>query len=249
MVHAIEAWVTGLAGSWWVHLAVLGLSLVDGFFPTVPSESVVISLASISASTGVPSLVWLILAAWVGAALGDNVAYAIGRFVGTERFGFLQRGRGRRAVEAAEHGLERRALLFLMTARYIPFGRTAVNIVAGAVGYPHRDFLVRDAASTLVWALYSAGIGALAGQWFEDNRLLGIVAALVLAVVLSLVLERLVTWVHDALDRRAEQRRAHDGEHDALPSAGAAAPAAVRAPRETGTDSDTDSTHSSEEQR
>lgn len=205
-MRAFEAWITGIADAWWVHLVVLGLSFLDGFFPTVPSESVIVSLASLASSSGKPSLVLLVLAAWIGAALGDNVGYLIGRLVGWERFRLLREGRGRRAVEAAERGLERRALLFLMTARYIPFGRTAVNLVAGAVHYPHGKFLRRDLASTFVWALYSVGIGVLAGQWFEHNRLLGIAVSLVAAVVISLGVERIVTLVHDALDRRAAAR-------------------------------------------
>lgn len=211
-MRAFEAWVTGIADAWWVHLVVFVLSLFDGFFPTVPSESVIVTLASISATTGAPSLILLVLAAWAGAACGDNIGYAIGRAVGWERFRIFREGRGRRAVEAAEHGPRRRAPLFLMTARYIPFGRTAVNLVAGAVHYPHAKFLRRDLASTFVWAVYSVGIGALAGQWFEHNRLLGITVSLVAAVVISLIVERIVTAVHDHLDRRAARREADDGE-------------------------------------
>lgn len=205
-MQALELWIQSVSDAWWVHLVVLALSLVDGFFPTVPSESVVVTLGSLWGSSGRPSLILLILAAWIGAAAGDNVAYAIGRWVGWDRFRFFREGRGRRAVDAAEKGLRRRALLFLMTARYIPFGRTAVNLVAGAVRYPHTKFFHRDLLSTGVWAVYSAGIGVLAGAWFEHNRLLGILVSLVVAVVVSLVVERAVSAIHDRMDRRAEER-------------------------------------------
>lgn len=205
-MRAVEVWITGIADAWWVHLVVLALSLLDGFFPTVPSESIIVSLASLWSSTGKPSIILLVLAAWAGACLGDNLGYLIGRTLGWQRFRFFREGKGRPAVEAAERGLRRRALMFLMTARYIPFGRTAVNLVAGAVGYPHRAFFRRDLLSTFVWAVYSVGIGALAGQWFEHNRTLGIVVALVVAVVLSLVIERAVSAIHARLDRRANAR-------------------------------------------
>jgi len=211
-VRAFEAWITTIADAWWVHLVVLGLSFLDGFFPTVPSESVVVSLGSLWASSGKPSIILLGLAAWAGACLGDNVAYAIGRFVGWDRFRFFREGRGRGAVEAAHRGLRRRALLFLMTARYIPFGRTAVNLVAGALRYPHRQFLHRDLLSTFTWAVYSVTIGAVAGQWFEHNKTLGIGVALVAAVVIALIADRVVNIVHRVLDRRADACEAAEAQ-------------------------------------
>lgn len=208
-MRAVQEWVLTIADAWWVHLVVLGLSLGDGFFPTVPSESVVVTLASLWTTTGQPSILLLMLAAWIGACAGDNVGYAIGRWVGWERFRYFREGRGRRAVEFAERGLRRRALVFIMSARYIPFGRTAVNLVAGAVHYPHRKFLHRSLIGTFVWSVYSCSVGAFAGQWFAHNHLLGIGVALVAAVVLSLLLERIVTTVHERLDRHADRRERH----------------------------------------
>lgn len=205
-MNAVEQWIFAFSDAWWVHLVVLGLSALDGFFPTAPSESVVVTLASLWSSSGRPSIILIALAAWGGAFLGDNIGYLLGRWIGTERFPFLRRGKGLRAVGAAERGLERRALLFLMTARYIPFGRTGVNLVAGAVRYPHQLFWHRSLLSTFVWAVYSCAIGAVAGTWFENNHIIGIVMALVLAVATALVLERVVTFVHNLLDRRADAR-------------------------------------------
>jgi membrane protein DedA with SNARE-associated domain len=211
----IEEWILGIADAWWVHLVVYALATLDGFFPTVPSESVIVTLSSLWASSGQPSLILLGLAAWLGAWTGDNLGYLLGSKIGWERFRFLREGRGRRAVEAADRGLQKRALIFLMTARYIPFGRTAVNLVAGAVHYPHRHFWPRSLLSTFVWATYSCAIGAIAGSWFADHHMIAIVVALVAAVVIALVLERLINALHKALDRRAERREAAAGAADA----------------------------------
>lgn len=220
-VGTFQAWMTGLqdwivaAGdTWWVHLVVFALCAIDAFFPTVPSESVIVALSSLWASSSVPPIWLTVLAAWSGAFLGDNIAYLIGRTVGWERFGFLHRGRGLKAVQAAERGLDRRALLFLMTARYIPFGRTAVNLTAGAVRYPWRQFWHRSLAATFVWAVYSCAIGAVAGSWFEDNHLLAITVAVVIAVVVALVVERLVSLMNRLLDGRHE-RAAQQAEEEA----------------------------------
>lgn len=209
----MEDWILGVADAWWVHIMVYLFAAFDGFFPTVPSESTIVTLSSLWSSSGRPSIIFLGLAAWMGAWTGDNLGYLLGSKVGVNRFRFLREGKGRAAVEAAERGLEKRALVFLMTARYIPFGRTAVNLVAGAVHYPHKNFWPRSLLSTFVWAAYSCAIGAIAGAWFADHHLLAISVALVAAVVMALVAERLIAVLHRALDRRAERREAAAASH------------------------------------
>lgn len=212
LTGVLEDWILQIGDAWWVHLVVYAFAALDGFFPTVPSESTIVSLSSLWSSSGRPSIILIGLAAWAGAFTGDNLGYLLGNKIGWERFRFLRGGKGRRAVEAAENGLRKRALVFLMTARYIPFGRTAVNLVAGAVHYPHRLFWPRSLLSTFVWAVYSCAIGAVAGAWFENNHLLAITVALVAAIVMALVVERIIAAVHRWLDRRAERR---DAEADA----------------------------------
>lgn len=233
----LEDWILGVADAWWVHLVVYVFAAFDGFFPSVPSESTIVTLSSLWSSSGRPSIIFIGLAAWMGAWTGDNLGYLIGSKVGWERFRFLREGRGRRAVEAADRGLQKRALVFLMTARYIPFGRTAVNLVAGAVHYPHRNFWPRSLLSTFVWAVYSCAIGAIAGAWFADHHLLAITVALIAAVVVALIAERLIAALHRALDRRAERREAAgaaNAEEDPDPGTAPTAPTAGSEETRTG---------------
>lgn len=212
----LEEWILGIADAWWLPLMVYLFAAFDGFFPTIPSESTIVTLSSLWSSSGTPSIILVGLAAWIGAWTGDNLGYLIGNKIGWERFRFLREGKGRAAVDAAESGLKKRALVFLMTARYIPFGRTGVNLVAGAVRYPHRHFWPRSLLSTFVWAVYSCAIGAVAGAWFEDNHLLAITVALIAAVVMALLLERLIAAVHRKLDRRAERLAAEETDDAAV---------------------------------
>lgn len=214
LTGVVEDWILQIADAWWVHLVVYAFAALDGFFPSVPSESTIVTLSSLWSSSGRPSILLVGLAAWAGAFTGDNLGYLLGNKIGWERFKFLREGKGRRAVEAAEKGLRKRALVFLMTARYIPFGRTAVNLVAGAVHYPHRLFWPRSLLSTFVWAVYSCAIGAVAGAWFENNHLLAITVALVAAIVMALIVERIIAAVHRWLDRRAERREAEAADGD-----------------------------------
>ncbi len=241
LTGVLEDWILQIGDAWWVHLVVYAFAALDGFFPTVPSESTIVSLSSLWSSSGRPSIILIGLAAWAGAFTGDNLGYLLGNKIGWERFRFLREGKGRRAVEAAENGLRKRALVFLMTARYIPFGRTAVNLVAGAVRYPHRLFFPRSLLSTFVWAVYSCAIGAVAGAWFENNHLLAITVALVAAVVMALVVERIIAAVHRWLDRRAERRDAelHDSATDEKDGSAVGTGTDVGTAAETGPASDT----------
>ena len=67
-----------LVGSPWVFVALYAFATVDGFFPPIPSETVVIALASLWASGGTPPLFPVILLAAAGAFTGDQIAYTIG---------------------------------------------------------------------------------------------------------------------------------------------------------------------------
>ena len=55
----VEAWILALTSSWWVFVALFALCTIDGFFPPVPSESIVITLAVTAHTTGLPNI-WLV---------------------------------------------------------------------------------------------------------------------------------------------------------------------------------------------
>ncbi|WP_019182035.1 DedA family protein [Microbacterium yannicii] len=212
LLALLTTFVTDLAASPWVYLVVLVVCLVDGFFPPVPSETVVVGAATISVATGEPHLLLLIGVAAVGAILGDNIAYQLGRAVGTERFRWMRAKRVATTLDWARRGLDRRGALLIFTARYIPVGRIAVNMTAGATGYPLRRFLPLSIAAGMTWAVYSAVFGIVAGQWLHDQPLLAIVLAIAVAAVVGAVV--------DAVVRRILRRaaRAADVEPEAVPA-------------------------------
>jgi len=200
----INDFAVQLSGSEWVLLAVFTLAAVDAFFPPLPSESVVVALAAISASSGEPNLVLLTVVAAVGAFVGDNIAYRIGRAVGVERFGLDRRPRLRRAVDRARYELDRRAAVLILTARYIPVGRVAVNVTAGATGFPYRRFLPLAFVAASSWAIYSVLIGRVAGERIKDQPLIGAVIAVCIAAFVGFVIDHLL--------QRRRRREEADGE-------------------------------------
>ncbi|MDW4572383.1 VTT domain-containing protein [Microbacterium sp. M3] len=176
----------------WLYLVMLAVAIVDGFFPPVPSETVLVAAAAVAASTGEPNLAVLGAAAAVGAAVGDNIAFALGRRTGTDRFAWMRRPRVAGAFDWAGGALERRGAGLVMGARFVPVGRVAVNLSAGALGYPWRRFAGLSVAAGICWAVYSIAIGVLAGAWLKDQPLLSAGLGIVLALSIGLVIDRVV---------------------------------------------------------
>lgn len=189
LMDAINVFIVDAAGQWWVYPLLFILCTVDGFFPPLPSESVVVALAAVSVSAGVPNIWLVVLVAAVGAIVGDNIAYAIGRHIGTRRFHWMRRPRPAAAFAWAKRGLDHRGAALILSARYIPVGRVAVNMMAGATGYNRRRFVPFTILAGISWALYSAGIGTLAGRWVSDNHLLAVVVSVAVAMLMGLLLD------------------------------------------------------------
>jgi membrane-associated protein len=191
----VENWILALAASPVVYLGMYLFATIDGFFPPIPSESLAIALAALSVSSGQPNLALIILVAAVGAFTGDQIAYTIGKRLNTRRIPFRAGPRTQKTLDWAKLALARRGASVILAARYIPVGRVAVNITAGAVGYPRRRFVGLDAIASLTWALYSAAIGIGAGEWFKGHPLgaiaVGLVGGLLIGLVLDWTLSRL----------------------------------------------------------
>jgi membrane-associated protein len=188
-MQAINDFILAAAGQPWVLFLVLACCVIDGFFPPIPSESVVVGLSAVAATADVPNPWLLMLVAALGAFSGDNIAYLIGRRVGTTRWSWMRRPRMQSAFRWAGGELRKRPASLILVARFVPIGRVAVNLTAGATQYHHLRFIGLTTLSAVLWAAYSVGIGLFFGQWFEENHLLGAVIAIVCAVALGIVVD------------------------------------------------------------
>ncbi|GAA3584425.1 hypothetical protein GCM10022198_04610 [Klugiella xanthotipulae] len=194
--------VASFVASPWLPLVVLLLVAIDGFFPPVPSESVVVGLAALAAASGSPNIWLIMIAAAVGAVLGDHAAYTLGRLIGVDRIAWMRRPRIAAAVTWAQRGLERRAATLILTARFIPVGRVAVNMTAGATRFSRRRFLLLTLIAAACWSLYSTMIGLLAGAWLGSNPMLGAVLAIVGAIILGIFLDLTIAALTRGRDER-----------------------------------------------
>ena len=189
--------VLELAASPWVYPLLFALVVADAFLVLLPSETVVVALGALAASTGQPAVALLVPVAAVGALLGDTLCYLIGRAVGIDRWGWMRRGRIAAALRRTRATVLKRPAVLIFTARYIPYARIAVNLSAGAVGLPLRRFVPLAAVAGLAWAVYNTLVGALFGAALPDSPLLAIglsvAVAIVLGVVVDLVVQRVST--------------------------------------------------------
>lgn len=174
----------------WLYLVLFAVTIIDGFFPPVPSETVLVAAAAVSASTGDGNLLLLGIVAAVGAAIGDNIAFAIGRSVGTTRFAWMRRPRVAAMFAYAQTALDRRSAALILGARYIPVGRVAVNMSAGALDLPWRRFLPLSLIAGLSWSVFSLAVGLLAGAWIKGQPLLSALLGIGIALVIGLVIDR-----------------------------------------------------------
>ncbi|MEV0291314.1 MULTISPECIES: DedA family protein [unclassified Kribbella] len=189
MSDAILHFTEELMSSWWIYLALWGFAALDGFFPAVPSETLVVT-AGVFAATGEPSLWGVMVVAAAGAFVGDHVSYLLGRGAGGRLLDRLQPGTKRHAMALwAQRALAERGGLVLVVARYVPGGRTAVTLTMGSVRYPLRKFSLFAGIAAASWGVYCALVGYIGGKAFEDNPLKGVILGIGLALAVTLIVE------------------------------------------------------------
>lgn len=192
MFETVNALIEQNAAALWVLPALFLLATFDAVLPPVPSDSVVITLAAFGAAGGSSHLLALGAVAAMGAFLGDNLTFLVARRSRLRGLRYSPRPTLRRAFLRGERELDRRGGLAIVVARYIPVGRVAVNVTAGAGAFGHRRFTLLSGMAAVSWATYSVAIGAVAGHWVKDNLLLGAIGGIVLAGSLGLIVDRLL---------------------------------------------------------
>lgn len=180
----------------------------DVLIPLIPSETIVIT-ASVLAAQG-ELLIWLIVpAVALGAFVGDNLCYWLGRRVGDPIADRVFDGdEGQARLKWAEEALRRRGAILIGIGRFIPGGRTATTFAAGTLEMPYRQFLVADAIAASLWALYVSMLGYLGGETFKDSLWLPLAASFAAAMAVGGGFE---IW------RRLQSRRGKDILGDELP--------------------------------
>ena len=146
--------------------------------------------ASTSAHSSDPhlNLAAVVLGSFVAAVLGAQIGYWIGKFFGTAIFKPDARIFKTKYLDQAHAFFEERGNRAVVIARFIPFVRTIVPMIAGAGRMTQRAFFTANVIGAALWAgcisLLGFFLGKQIGQDNIDHYLLPIVA---LIIVLSLI--------------------------------------------------------------
>lgn len=187
-------WLKDFSSSPWFYLIIFVVAALDSVFPVVPSETLVI-IGGVSAGLGNLWIPLVIVCAACGAYVGDNLSYSIGREASDwviRRQTRTEKG-AKRMATVVEQVRERGGLL-LITARFIPGGRTALTLSCGVTRQPRRWFMGWAAIAAVIWANYAALLGFIGGRSFEENHTLAFIIAFVTAFSITALIE-LVRWL------------------------------------------------------
>ena len=172
------------------YIAVFGLVGIESTGIPVPGETALIA-AGVLAAKGQLSIALVILVAALGAIIGDNIGYVIGRTGGRallERPGFLETHRREILVKGepffAKHGAK---AVFL--GRWVAGLRIAAAWLAGINRMPWHIFVFWNALGGIAWSasvgLLAYALGPTAERIFKVVGLAGV--GLVVVLVLGFV--------------------------------------------------------------
>lgn len=188
-VGELTGWLSDVSGAWWFLVVIVVIALLDSVVPIVPSETTVI-IGGVAAGLGEQNLLLVIAAGAIGAFIGDNLAYLIGaRLTGWIDHRVERRPSLRDRLDRATVMIRDRGGLLLVTARFIPGGRTALTISCGVTRQPRRWFAGWVVVAVTIWATYSAVLGSIFGRTFSDNHTLAFLIAFGTALAINVIIE------------------------------------------------------------
>jgi len=189
IVSQLTNWLVDTSSANWFIAVIFIIALLDSVVPVVPSETTVI-IGGVAAGAGDQNLLLVIVAGAVGAFIGDNLAYLIGRsFHGPIARRAERKPSTQRRLDWAANQVRERGGLLLVTARFIPGGRTALTISCGLTQQPHGWFVKWVALAVTIWATYAAVLGAIFGRALQDNHTAAFLIAFVTALAINIVIE------------------------------------------------------------
>ncbi|MEU6774945.1 DedA family protein [Streptomyces sp. NPDC046759] len=181
--------------------------LVFGFF--LPGDTLLFPAGVLCAGSAdqPPKLaLWqVLLCAAVGAVVGGQVGYLIGRHGGRALLSRTSNRRLKRAAARAEDLLARYGYgKALVIGRFVPLLRTVLHPVAGALKVPGRTFTIWQTVGGVLWSqvLVLAGYSLGSSVPHLEDYLLPLVAVVVVLSMLPLLFE--------ARRARRERRRSSD---------------------------------------
>lgn len=155
-----------LIGSSWIFILAFAAVLGETFLPLIPSGTMVI-LAVLQTADLVGAPLLLAAEVTVASFAGDLLLLRIAqRGTPWVQARLDRRPQWAEAVGRVQHALETRAGRTVIIARFVPAGRTVLDLAMG--GSIHQGRFVRwSAVAATVWAAYIVTLGWLNSHWFN----------------------------------------------------------------------------------
>ncbi|WP_030275777.1 DedA family protein [Streptomyces sp. NRRL B-24484] len=182
-------------GPSWICALALCAVLGDAFLPFLPSGTLVIlAVLRTSEVKGAPLLLGLGVA--VASFLGDLLLLNLARRgAPAVRRRLARRPELATSVERMQASLAQRtsraAAVIVIVARFVPAGRTVLDLAVGHSPASSRIFLRWSALAAVVWAAYIVSLGWLNSHWF-DTAWLSLVVSCAAATLISGSIARVV---------------------------------------------------------
>jgi membrane protein DedA with SNARE-associated domain len=180
----VPGWLTDLFARYGYAVVFVGVLLENAGAP-VPGETMLLAGAAL-ARFGSLKLTWVIAAAIVGATLGDNLGFFLGRRGGrvlVERYGAMI-GMTHAHLAKFDRFFERHGAKTVFVARFITGLRVLGALLAGASRLTWSRFLVFNALGAVVWGTTFGLVGyALGYSWLTLEQWIGRSGLILLALV------------------------------------------------------------------
>ena len=156
-----------------------------GFF--LPGDSLLFSAGLVAAAHGNINIVILVTVIFLAAFFGDQVGFVIGRVYGRPYLDKRTSKRMQALIVRADRFYEQSGWWAVVTARFFPWVRTFVPVIAGASRMNYYQFLSANALGALLWGvgITLAGFYAATIPWVKTFSY-GIAAFFIIASIVSM---------------------------------------------------------------
>ncbi|MBW5485243.1 DedA family protein [Streptomyces bambusae] len=178
--------------SWWILALALAAVFGDSLLPMLPSGTLVVAASAWTAQHRITPVL-PVLAVAAASFLGDLALILLARRGTTWVHARLERRPAwRQATERIQGGLAHRMGRVALAARFVPAGRTVLDIALGTSPALRPRHLTWSALAGLLWAAYLVGLGHLGTRWF-DTAWLGLAVSVCATVAVSTLIARMAT--------------------------------------------------------
>ncbi|MGV8884776.1 MAG: DedA family protein [Microbacteriaceae bacterium] len=182
-------------------LVFAGTALFFGvFIPFITGDSLLFAAGLTTAAHSELNIIVLAVGVGISAFLGDQVGFLIGRHAGRDYLDKRKSARLQRAVVASERLYVKYGWWSVVVARFVPFGRVVIPVIAGISRMNYYRFLTSNLVGALLW-----GVGLTLTGYFAAS-IPGVKGAayVIAGIVITLsIIAGIRTWREDRAARLA----------------------------------------------